>query len=269
MTDENTARIPSVRHPAVAGIFYPAEPDALRALVGTLLSGTADRGAIPKAIIAPHAGYAYSGPVAAKAYARLGDAGDRIRRVVLIGPAHRIGFYGLAVPATEYFEMPLGRIPVDQDAVETVAALPTVFRYDEAHRPEHSLEVQLPFLQMMLNDFSIVPIVVGSATAAEVAEVLELLWGGDETLIVISSDLSHYLDYEAAQRMDTATAEAIVALCDDELHPGQACGRTPVQGFLKAAKAHGLKGEMLEVCNSGDTAGPRNQVVGYGAFAFS
>lgn len=269
VTAHEMRRPPTVRRPAVAGSFYPADCDALRRMVTTLLDRAETDALPPKALIAPHAGYLYSGPVAASVYARLRKARDSIRRVVLLGPAHRVGFYGLAAPDEDWFETPLGRIPVDIQAIERAVALPTVFRYGEAHRPEHSLEVQLPFLQMALGEFSLVPLVVGSAIPEEVAEVIDLLWGGDETLIVVSSDLSHYLDYDTARRMDATTSESIVSLHDEILHPGQACGYLPIQGLLRVAREHGLRGELVDLRNSGDTSGPREQVVGYGAYAFS
>lgn len=254
------------RPAAVAGSFYPAEAGQLRNMVQDFLEAARTDEPPPKAMIVPHAGYVYSGPIAATAYARLFNLHHPVRRVVLLGPAHRVGFYGIAATSAGCFETPLGDVPVDVDAVADVVRLPTVFIYDEAHLPEHSLEVHLPFLQLTLGDtFSLVPLVVGSASGDEVAEVIERLWGGDETLIVVSSDLSHYLDYETARRTDAATMRAIAALDPEAIQPGQACGRVPIQGLLKVAKRHGLAAEVVDLRNSGDTAGPRNQVVGYGA----
>ena len=258
-----------IRPPAVAGMFYPSDPDELRSLIRQYLAGTETQGAAPKAIIAPHAGYVYSGPVAASAYARLAPAHDIIRRVVLLGPSHRVGFRGLAASHAEYFQTPLGEIPVDTACIERLVQLPQVRYLDEAHTLEHSLEVQLPFLQTVLDDFKLVPLVVGEADADTVCEVLEAAWGGPETLIVISSDLSHYQDYDTARRLDSTTSEAIEALQPERIHYEDACGRNPVNGLLLAARHHALKGKTIDLRNSGDTAGPRDQVVGYGAYVFA
>jgi MEMO1 family protein len=262
-----------VRPTAVAGHFYPADPGALDRLLAKLLDEAAADGrsqVSPKAIIVPHAGYIYSGSVAARAYARLVRAASRIRRVVLIGPAHRMGFYGIAVPDARYFETPLGLVPVDQAALERACALPAVFRFDAAHHSEHSLEVQLPFLQRVLGDgFVLVPLVVGSATADDVARVLALLWGGPETLVVVSSDLSHHLDYHSAREVDEHTSRAIESLDGEGIAPGLACGRIPIQGLLRVARKHSLKARRLDLRCSGDTAGHRERVVGYGAYEFA
>jgi MEMO1 family protein len=259
----------SIRRPAVAGLFYPADRSELLDQLKTLLPDSPDVGNVPKAIIAPHAGYVYSGSIAASAYARLRPARERIRRVVLLGPSHRVPLRGLASSGAEAFETPLGRVPIDRDCLAALADLPQVKTLDQAHAMEHSLEVHLPFLQSMLADFALVPLVVGDATATEVAEVLERLWGGPETLIVISSDLSHYHDYATAQRMDHATCRAIETLHHQAISYEQACGRVPVSGLLEAARRHELTVETLDLRNSGDTAGPRDQVVGYGAWAFT
>ena len=258
----------AVRPPAVAGLFYPAEAGALACALDRYLSkaGQPATPPPPKAIIVPHAGYIYSAPVAAPAYAALRPLAGRIRRVVLAGPAHRVPVPGLAAPRTSVFRTPLGDVPVDRQAIETIASLPQVHLRDDAHRDEHALEVQLPFLQRVLGELAIVPLLVGAATAAEVAEVLERLWGGPETLVVISSDLSHYHDYATAQRMDRAAAAAIESFEPEELGEDQACGRLPILGLLSAAKARGLKVERLDLRNSGDTAGPRDRVVGYGSW---
>jgi AmmeMemoRadiSam system protein B len=249
-------------------MFYPAAAAALRAMLRDFLAAAGPGAGTPKAIIVPHAGYIYSGPVAASAYAWLHQARDRIRRIVLLGPSHRVPFYGLALSSADAFTTPLGDIPVDQEAIQAVRDLPQVQVLDEAHTLEHSLEVQLPFLQEVLGDFSLVPLVVGEASAAEVAEVLERLWGGDETRLVISSDLSHYHDYETARSMDGATSRAIETLSLEAIGYEDACGRVPVTGLLAAARRHGLKVRTLDLRNSGDTAGPRDQVVGYGAYVF-
>lgn len=257
----------SVRPAAVAGMFYPDDPTALTAAVHAYLRA-ASPGAVerPKALIVPHAGYIYSGPVAAQAYVQLGAAGG-ISRVVLLGPTHRVPLRGLALPRAQAFATPLGVVPVDEPGCALAAALPQVSSNAEAHAFEHSLEVQLPFLQTVLERFSLVPLVVGSASAAEVAEVLEQLWGGPETLIIVSSDLSHYHPYREAQRLDAVTADAVLALRPDLDHE-QACGATPVTGLLACARDRRMRSELLDLRNSGDTAGDRSRVVGYGAFAF-
>ena len=254
-----------LRQPAVAGSFYPSDPEQLRAMVRGFLSGTASQGGWPKAVIAPHAGYPYSGAIAAHAFARLGCKRG-IRRVLLLGPAHRVAFRGLAVSEAAGFATPLGIVPVDRSAVAKALERPWVHPFEQAHAGEHSLEVELPFLQQVLGDFLLVPMVVGQADPEEVAEVLELLWGGPETAIVISSDLSHYLDAASARRMDEATSAAIRDLTG-AIDPDAACGSIPVRGLLAAARRRGLKGEILALGNSGDTTGNRLRVVGYGAYA--
>jgi len=257
-----------IRKPAVAGMFYPSARDELHTLLQDFLAGAAPGGPAPKALIVPHAGYVYSGPIAATAYAQLRAARDEIRRIVLLGPSHRVPFRGIALSSAQVFSTPLGDIPLDRKAAEAIRYLPQVQVLDRAHALEHSLEVQLPFLQEVLGEFSLVPLVVGDASTAEVAEVLEILWDGPETRLVISSDLSHYHDYETARRMDSATSRAIEALDPDAIGYEDACGRVPVMGLLAAARRHGLHVRTLDLRNSGDTAGPRDQVVGYGAYVF-
>lgn len=258
----------SVRRAVVAGTFYPDKPSALEDSVRKMLED-AGRIALPKlkAIIAPHAGYIYSGPIAASIYAPLQRQRETVRRVILLGPAHRIAFDGLAVPDCEAFATPLGDVPVDREAIASLADLPQVQVNDIAHAQEHSLETQLPFLIEVLDQFSLVPLAVGRATPAQVGEVLERLWGGEETLIVVSSDLSHYLPYAEAWTCDGQTAESIVALEPTITHP-QACGATPINGLLTVVRQHGLHVRMVDLRNSGDTAGDKSRVVGYGAFAF-
>lgn len=259
----------AVRNPAVAGMFYPADTTTLRAMIaGFLASHAESRQPAPKAVIVPHAGYIYSGPIAAGAYARVMPAHATITRVVLIGPAHRVPVRGLAASSADYFLTPLGMVAVDQHAVRKLLTLPQVTVRDAAHAPEHSLEVQLPFLQETLDAFSCIPLVVGDATTDEVSQVIRQLWGGPETLIVVSSDLSHYHDYDTARKLDQAASTAIVTLQPDRLDDGQACGRVAINGLLAVAGAHGLRAELIDLRNSGDTAGPRDKVVGYGAFAF-
>ena len=257
-----------VRPPAVAGMFYPGDAATLRRDVRALLAEAAPAPLHAKAIIAPHAGYIYSGAVAAHAYALLGARADSIRRVVLLGPVHRVWVPGLALPGADAFDTPLGRVRVDAQAVAAIADLPQVDVRPDAHALEHSLEVQLPFLQSVLRDFTLVPLAVGGASPAQVAEVLDRLWGGDETLIVVSSDLSHFLGYDAARQVDADTCAAILAL-DTHLVGEQACGAHPVNGLLLAARRRGLTPHLLDRRNSGDTAGDRHRVVGYAAFAFT
>ncbi|WP_024326160.1 AmmeMemoRadiSam system protein B [Thioalkalivibrio sp. AKL19] len=259
---------PCVREPAIAGRFYPADPDELRATVTRLLDAVpVESGAAPpKALIAPHAGYPYSGPVAASAYARIRPLAGRIRRVILLGPSHRVPFHGIATTTASAYRSPLGDVPVDLEALGTIADLPGVQALDVAHGPEHSLEAHLPFLQVALGTFDLVPLVVGDASAEQVASVLEHLWGGAETLIVVSSDLSHFHDYATASRLDAATTHSIERLDERALGPEQACGCRPLAGLLRLARQRGLAITTLDQRNSGDTAGPRDQVVGYGAW---
>ena len=262
----------TIRPPAVAGTFYQDRPEALRASIDALLLAAqtaaplADRPA--KAVIVPHAGYIYSGPIAARLYARLAPFASQYRRIVLLGPAHRAVIRGLALPASEAFETPLGTVPVDRAARESIQNLPQITTSDAVHSQEHSIEVQLPFLQTIFPDFSIVPLAVGSISPESIAEVLDRLWGGPETLIVVSSDLSHYLPYTTACQIDSRTTDRILALeqLDD---PSSACGATPINGLLLAAHRHGLHPELVDRRNSGDTAGDRQRVVGYAAFTFT
>lgn len=257
------------RPAAVAGLFYPGEPAALAAEVASYLADAprpAAGACAPKAIIAPHAGYRYSGAVAARAYARFAPLRGAVRRVVLLGPAHREWVPGVAVPDTTAFDSPLGAVKVDAGAMARLRALPFVQPSDRAHALEHSLEVHLPFLRAVLGEFALVPALVGGASPAEVARLLEEVWGGDETRIVVSSDLSHYLSYREALERDRATAAAILRL-EDHLAPEEACGAAPINGLLAAARRHGLAIELLDLRNSGDTAGGQDRVVGYGAFA--
>lgn len=263
----------SRRRAAVAGTFYPGDPAGLRRTIEGLFADAAKAHVAetgdPKALIVPHAGYVYSGPIAASAYRRLVATGaaDRVTRVVLLGPAHRVRVLGLAASSARAFMTPLGDVPVDHEALAALGDLPQVTVQDEAHRDEHCLEVQLPFLQVALGaEFSIVPLLVGRASSEQVREVLDRLWGGDETLVVVTSDLSHYHDYETARAMDSAAAAAIAALRPADLGDEQACGRIPIRGLLSAALEHGLSAENVDLRSSGDTGGDRSRVVGYGAF---
>jgi AmmeMemoRadiSam system protein B/AmmeMemoRadiSam system protein A len=259
-----------VRPAAIAGTFYPGSARELQATVAFHLSqaGTIDA-PVPKAIIAPHAGFIYSGPVAASAYARLKPAHDRIKRVVLLGPCHRVAVRGLAASSADAFATPLGQVPTDKEALGRILALPQVTVFDDTHVQEHSLEVHLPFLQSVLDHFSVVPLVVGDATPDQVAEVLDILWGGPETLILISSDLSHYHGYADARRMDGATCRAIETMDLNAIGHDQACGRIPIRGLLTIAKRKGLDVATVDLRNSGDTAGPKDRVVGYGSWVFT
>lgn len=259
----------TARPAAVAGAFYPDDPRVLATQVAAYVAQAAPAGeeGAPKAVIAPHAGYRYSGPVAGSAYARLASLAGRITRVVLVGPAHRLWIGGMAIPSVARFDSPLGAVALDGPCLAQLARLPGMELSDAAHAREHSLEVHLPFLRAALGEFRLVPIVMGDARAQDVDAVLETLWGGNETLVVVSSDLSHFLDYDAARRKDGATAEAIVAL-DAHLDHEEACGATAINGLLRIARRRGLGAKALDLRNSGDTAGGRDRVVGYGAFAF-
>ena len=260
----------NVRPPAVAGLFYPADPSTLRreveAHLAAALPSSPGRSRV-KAVIAPHAGYIYSGPTAGYAFAQLVADAAEIRRIVLLGPAHTVALRGLALPACDAFATPLGEVPLAVEAARRIASLPQVIDHPAAHRVEHSLEVELPFLQMILDEFDLLPLVVGDAGGEEVAEVLEAVWGGAETRIIISSDLSHYLPYDRAKAVDDETARVIVAL-EAPLERGRACGGLPIDGLLVAARRRDLTARILDLRNSGDTAGDRHRVVGYGAFDF-
>ncbi len=267
--------MPSVREAAVAGQFYPGSAAELEATVRQFLDGAGGADSektagapVPKAIIAPHAGYVYSGAVAASAYARLEPAASVIKRVVLLGPCHRVAVKGLALSGADAFATPLGNVPVDKEAAAMILDLPPVEVFDATHAQEHSLEVHLPFLQIVLDDFAVVPLVVGEAPPEQVAEVLDALWGGPETLIVVSSDLSHYLDYDSARKIDSETCRAIETLDAKAISRDGACGRFPVGGLLEIAKRRGLTVTTLDLRNSGDTAGPKDRVVGYGSWMF-
>lgn len=254
------------RAPAVAGSFYPADAATLSHMLNGFLEHAASGTQAPKAIIAPHAGYIYSGPIAASAYARLKPVRDSISRVVLLGPSHRVAFQGLAVSAADTFTTPLGSIAVDRTAIEQLRQLPFVGYLEQAHALEHSLEVHLPFLQQTLSNFKLVPIVAGDASPHQVSQVLDMLWGGDETLIVISSDLSHYHDYATAQKLDRHTSDLIEALDYHTLSSKAACGKVPVGGLLKLLREKSLQIKTIDLRNSGDTAGDKYRVVGYGAY---
>ena len=259
----------STREPAVAGQFYPDDPDKLRHTIWAFLREVKFQpGPQPKALVAPHAGYMYSGPTAAAAYARLLPCRDKYKRVVLLGPCHRIPSASLALSGVDRFRTPLGDIPVD-NTYPAGLGMPQVKIAEAMHRFEHSLEVQLPFLQVVLESFLLVPLVVGNVTAQLVAEVLSSLWGSDDTLIVVSTDLSHYLRYNVAEARDQLTCEAVERMDADGIGESDACGAIPLRGLLIETKKRGLMVKTLDLRNSGDTAGTRNQVVGYGAWMFS
>src|SRR5947199_4998494 len=246
-----------VRPAAVAGTFYPSDSRALVTELDDLLGGVeqpAPRLGFPKALIVPHAGYIYSGPVAARAYEELAPARGIVSRVVMLGPVHRVAVRGLAIPSDDAFATPLGAIAIDRAALDQVRALPQVVTSDRAHLQEHALEVQLPFLQRQLGDFTLAPFAVGDATVDEVAQVIDRLWGGPETLIVISTDLSHYHSYAEARQIDRSTVTRIARFATDLDHE-EACGATPLNGFLALAQDRKLSIRLLAACNSGDTAG--------------
>jgi len=257
-----------IREAAVAGSFYPAAPGALRTTVTRLLDDAPEAaGPAPLAIVVPHAGYAYSGPVAAAAYARLRPHRARFRRVVLLGPAHCVAFEGLALSTAVAFRTPLGDVPLDS-AGAVALEHPAVCSFDAAHGPEHSLEVQLPFLQCVLESFTLVPLVVGRVAPDVVAEVIECQWERPDTLVVVSTDLSHYLAYDSARAVDRRTCGAVESLDGRRIGHTEACGATPLRGLLIAARRRGLHAVTLDLRNSGDTAGGRDGVVGYGAWMF-
>ena len=268
-----TARVARVRPPAVAGTFYPADRHELEAVLDRCFEGAVlpERDAtVPKALVVPHAGLVYSGPVAASAYLRLRDVGDRISRVVLIGPSHRVPVDGIAVSGADAFAGPFGEVAVDIEGRAIALSRPHVHVDDEAHRREHCLEVQLPFLQRVLGcPFEIVPMVTGACPTGVVADVLDALWGGPETLVVVSTDLSHYHRYRQAVRLDAATAAEVVAGRHHAIGDLDACGSHSLRGLLAASGVRGGRAELIDLRNSGDTSGERDRVVGYGAFALA
>ena len=261
----------NIRPPAVAGMFYPANPGVLRDMIEQDLAQatTPAVASVPKVLIVPHAGYIYSGSIAASAFMLLEPYRQIIKRVVIIGPSHRVGFNGVAISSADEFDTPLGLIPIDKKAQAKLSEIAGVHILDEAHAAEHSLEVQLPFLQTMLDKFTIVPIVAGDADPQLIAKIIETLWGGPETLIVISSDLSHFHQYQTAQQLDQTTTQAILDLDVSVIDSQHACGCVGIRGLLTFAQRHPLEASVLDVRNSGDTAGSKDSVVGYGAYLFS
>lgn len=259
-----------IRYPAVAGAFYPADSVELREMIDDFLRQAAPhaRLPLPKAIIAPHAGYIYSGAVAASAYACLQQAAGKIKQVVVLAPAHRYPLAGIALTYSDFYATPFGKVATEQKFHDKLLTMPYVQVMEEAFKSEHAIEVHLPFLQILLRNFILIPLLVGDASVAQVTAVLETLWGDEQTLIVISSDLSHYYSYEEAKNLDAKTAAAILALNPSALKSEMACGYMPIRGLLSIASSKGLQASKIDLRNSGDTAGPKNEVVGYGAFHF-
>jgi AmmeMemoRadiSam system protein B len=263
---------PLVRPPAVAGSFYPADPSALRAALRAAFDdavGPDGGGEPPVALVVPHAGYLYSGTTAASAYLRLGVVRAHTRRIVLLGPSHRVRVDGLAVTSAEVFSTPLGDVPIDAAGRDVALEAGPFVRTDDApHVAEHSLEVQLPFLQAVLDNFELLPLAVGRPSAEDVAAVLDAVWD-DGTVVVVSTDLSHYHPAADAQAMDERTAAAVVALSPERVDDIAACGAHALRGLLMAARRRELKVELVDLGNSGDVTGDRDRVVGYGAFVFT
>jgi hypothetical protein len=259
-----------IRKPTVANLFYPGDAEALqgqiKAFLQLAMDSVDDNEPRPKAIIAPHAGYIYSGPIAASAYARIVPLHDKIHRVVLLGPSHRVPLLGVAASSADFFSTPFGDIPLDRSTIDALEQAELVTTLDAAHDMEHSLEVHLPFLQTVLDNFSLVPLVVGSTTADQISRLIEFVWNEEDTLIVVSSDLSHYENYRAAQQHDQKTNQAIERLDFQHIGPHDACGCSPLNGLLHFAQQHHLHVKTVDYRNSGDTAGTKDQVVGYGAY---
>lgn len=256
----------TIREAAVAGLFYEADAQHLQQHIAALLGAVQHQAiAAPQALIVPHAGYIYSGQTAAEAYHALRPWSEQIKRIVLFGPAHRVYLEGMAVPSVDAFSTPLGSVPLDRESLRELTDLPGVSVSDEAHREEHSLEVQLPFLQSVLTDFSLVPVVVGRCDALQVAAAMDQLWGGPETLLVVSTDLSHFHSYGQARQRDSLTCDRLLAK-ENTLSGEEACGAFALNGLMSTQHCAGLQVELLNMCNSGDSTGSRERVVGYGAF---
>ncbi|HMP76720.1 MAG TPA: AmmeMemoRadiSam system protein B [Kiritimatiellia bacterium] len=257
-----------IRKPAVAGSFYPEDGADLHHLIQRFLNEGLAADHPPRAVIAPHAGYLFSGPIAGSAFAAWRDARDQVKRVVVMGPSHRVSFPGIALPEAEYFATPLGLVPVDEEGCARLGSFPFVRRSEQAHRHEHSVETHLPFLQEVLGEFQLVPLVIGDASSRDAAHVLNAFWDDPQTVFSISSDLSHYLSYDEARELDARTTRAIEENLPHDIGPEQACGRLGILGLMHLADRHALRAQALDVRNSGDTAGDRKSVVGYGAYAF-
>ncbi|MCX4189044.1 AmmeMemoRadiSam system protein B [Methylophaga sp. OBS3] len=266
----NTIR-PTIRPSAVAGLFYPARATELETLLSQQFASLPHASHhFPRALIVPHAGYSYAGKVFAKAYQLLQHFKEQIQRVIVLGPSHRVPFKGIAISAADYFATPLGSVAVDKAAIARLSALEGVRFFESAHETEHSIEVQLPFLQYVLDQFEIVPIITGDANTSAVSQAIQTAMqdDADDTLIVVSSDLSHYLDYESARRIDQFTSQAIISLDENDIDAYHACGYVGIRGFIDYARQQHLTGKVLSLCNSGDTAGKKDSVVGYGAYVF-
>lgn len=250
----------------MAGSFYPQDSRDLEAAVEKMLAAARSPALPPCALVAPHAGYSYSGPIAAEAFSTLSSWRDRFRRVVVVGPSHYVEFSGIATSGATSFATPLGEIKIDRGTEDRLARLPQMRVLREAHSQEHSLEVELPFLQVILEDFELVGLVVGDATSEEVSEVLSQVWQGDDTLLVVSTDLSHFYDYTTAKRMDRDTCALIEGASDREIDAQHACGWRILNGLRRVVRQRGRELTTLDLRNSGDTAGGRDSVVGYGAW---
>ncbi len=258
----------SVRKPAVAGSFYPADPDQLNAVVEQLLHRTSPCADTPKAIVAPHAGYLYSSKPAAAAMSRICHRDNSVSRVVILSPNHKMPVDGVAVPSHEYFATPLGKVPLDREVCDQMVSMPFCSLNDEAHAEEHGIEVLLPFMQRRLENFRIVPLIIGRLDTQSVSRLLHEIWGGPETIIIVSSDLSHYLSDAEARDMDGLTARSVERLNVENIKGNNACGWVPFSGLLEQAKLRDLRVTRHALCNSSDTVGPKEKVVGYGAWSF-
>ncbi len=259
---------PSLQAAAVAGMFYPGNPAQLAAGVDGSLAKAAPPRLSPKAVIAPHAGHVYSGDIAGAAYRLLAQRKGEIKRVVLLGPNHRMPVRGIALSPAEAWETPFGPLPVDRTARDSLARQPGFAVTPMPFVNEHSLEVHLPFIHRVLGKVEILPMLVGETTTEQASRTLDALWGGPETAIIISSDLSHYHDYETCRTKDEETASGIERLQQDICVGDRACGFHSIKGLIDQAQRRDLRVTALDVRNSGDTHGPRDRVVGYGSFAF-
>lgn len=251
----------------VSGMFYPSERHELLSVIRSCLKGVTEDYPVPKAIITPHAGYNYSGPVAASALACLKKS--TVQTIAVLGLSHRLPFSGVAVTQADYYETPLGQVPIDQKKVESLLPLPQVIIHEQAFViPENSVDTQIPFLQVIRGDFKLVPLLIGNASDAQVVEVMGKLLDSTETLIVVSSDLSHYYDYSTAKQIDEKTAQAVLNLAPDQISDDQACGATGVRALLSVASKRKWKAYLIDLRNSGDISHEHDHVVGYGAFHF-
>ncbi len=250
----------------VAGLFYPSEPEELKSMLETFVNTAKSVNNLTRAVIAPHAGYVYSGPIAGSAYKALYSSKENIKNVIILSPSHNCSFDGVATHSAQAFSTPLGDIEVNQELKEKIASLPFIKELDEAFIREHALEVHLPFIQYVLPHAKILPLVVGQTYPEEIQMLIETLWNDPSNAFVISTDLSHFLSYMQAQKLDSLTAKQFERKLFQEIHHEQCCGYFPVRGMLKFAKEHGLKISTLDLRNSADTAGDKGRVVGYGSF---